>query len=108
MIGIGDRMAWVQDDQWVRKRCNGEILVGVVHLRQEVFHAVQSGALLVVGPDHSPRRVSGVRVKEHCLFGLGVIVPYKVPRVVEFVEALPMNATGKVVRDELRARAARR
>jgi HIP---CoA ligase len=29
---------------------------------------------------------------------------YKVPRRVEFIEALPLNATGKVVKDELRAR----
>ena len=29
---------------------------------------------------------------------------YKVPRVVEFLDALPLNATGKVVKDELRAR----
>jgi acyl-CoA synthetase (AMP-forming)/AMP-acid ligase II len=29
---------------------------------------------------------------------------YKVPRVVEVVDALPTNATGKVVKDELRAR----
>ena len=28
---------------------------------------------------------------------------YKVPRSVEFVDALPVNATGKVVKDELRA-----
>jgi acyl-CoA synthetase (AMP-forming)/AMP-acid ligase II len=31
---------------------------------------------------------------------------YKVPRRVEFVEALPLNAVGKVVKDELRLRAA--
>jgi HIP---CoA ligase len=31
---------------------------------------------------------------------------YKAPRVVEIVAALPLNATGKVVKDELRARAA--
>jgi acyl-CoA synthetase (AMP-forming)/AMP-acid ligase II len=31
---------------------------------------------------------------------------YKVPRTVELVEALPLNATGKVLKDELRARAA--
>ena len=30
---------------------------------------------------------------------------YKVPRSVEFLDALPVNATGKVVKDELRARA---
>ena len=29
---------------------------------------------------------------------------YKVPRVVEVIDALPINATGKVVKDELRAR----
>jgi acyl-CoA synthetase (AMP-forming)/AMP-acid ligase II len=31
---------------------------------------------------------------------------YKVPRTVEFLDELPLNATGKVVKDELRARAA--
>ena len=31
---------------------------------------------------------------------------YKVPRAVELVDALPLNATGKVAKDELRARAA--
>jgi acyl-CoA synthetase (AMP-forming)/AMP-acid ligase II len=30
---------------------------------------------------------------------------YKVPRYVEIVEAVPLNASGKVVRDELRTRA---
>ena len=29
---------------------------------------------------------------------------FKVPRFVEFLDALPVNATGKVVKDELRAR----
>ena len=33
---------------------------------------------------------------------------YKVPREVEVVDELPINATGKVVKDELRARAAAR
>jgi fatty-acyl-CoA synthase len=28
---------------------------------------------------------------------------FKVPRFVEFVDGLPVNATGKVVKDELRA-----
>ena len=30
---------------------------------------------------------------------------FKVPRFVEFVDELPVNATGKIVKDELRARA---
>ncbi|MCZ7628690.1 MAG: hypothetical protein M5U19_06340 [Microthrixaceae bacterium] len=32
---------------------------------------------------------------------------YKVPRTVELVDALPLNASGKVLRYELRERAAR-
>jgi acyl-coenzyme A synthetase/AMP-(fatty) acid ligase len=31
---------------------------------------------------------------------------YKVPRAVEVVDELPLNATGKVMKEELRARAA--
>src|SRR4029453_18724556 len=33
---------------------------------------------------------------------------YKVPRVVEIVDELPLNATGKVMKDALRERAAQR
>jgi acyl-CoA synthetase (AMP-forming)/AMP-acid ligase II len=36
------------------------------------------------------------------------IANYKVPRLVEVVDELPMNATGKVVKDDLRRRAAAR
>ena len=36
----------------------------------------------------------------------GEMANYKVPRAVEIVEALPLNATGKVVKDTLRERAA--
>lgn len=35
------------------------------------------------------------------------IANYKVPRAIEIVDELPVNATGKVVKDELRARATR-
>jgi HIP---CoA ligase len=35
----------------------------------------------------------------------GEMANYKVPRSVELLDELPMNATGKVVKDELRARA---
>jgi len=33
---------------------------------------------------------------------------YKVPRVVEFVDRIPVNATGKVMKDDLRRKAAHR
>jgi acyl-CoA synthetase (AMP-forming)/AMP-acid ligase II len=35
----------------------------------------------------------------------GHMANYKAPRTVEFVDALPLNATGKVAKDELRSRA---
>jgi len=35
----------------------------------------------------------------------GEMANFKAPRFVEFLDALPLNATGKVVKDELRARA---
>jgi HIP---CoA ligase len=35
----------------------------------------------------------------------GEMANFKAPRFVEFLDALPVNATGKVVKDELRARA---
>jgi acyl-CoA synthetase (AMP-forming)/AMP-acid ligase II len=37
----------------------------------------------------------------------GEMANYKVPRTVELLDALPVNATGKVVKDELRARVRR-
>ena len=35
----------------------------------------------------------------------GEMANFKVPRTVEFLDALPLNATGKIVKEELRARA---
>jgi acyl-coenzyme A synthetase/AMP-(fatty) acid ligase len=39
-------------------------------------------------------------------FALEQLADYKVPRQYHFIEALPRNATGKVVKPELRARLA--
>ena len=36
----------------------------------------------------------------------GEMANFKVPRTVEFLDALPVNATGKIVKDELRKRSA--
>jgi HIP---CoA ligase len=38
--------------------------------------------------------------------GRDEIANYKVPRAIEIVDELPVNATGKVEKNELRARAA--
>jgi acyl-CoA synthetase (AMP-forming)/AMP-acid ligase II len=45
-----------------------------------------------------------VAVSEIIEWARGEMANFKVPRSVEFIDALPVNATGKVVKDELRAR----
>jgi acyl-CoA synthetase (AMP-forming)/AMP-acid ligase II len=48
-------------------------------------------------------------VAEHIkAWAKGEMANYKVPRVVEVIDELPINATGKVVKDELRKRVAER
>lgn len=42
---------------------------------QEVADTVEAGAFFVVGADDGPRRVAGVGVEEHGVFGFGVVVP---------------------------------
>ncbi|MGH8978340.1 MAG: FadD3 family acyl-CoA ligase, partial [Acidimicrobiia bacterium] len=50
------------------------------------------------GPEIEPAEIIGwARVE---------MANFKVPRTVEFLDELPLNATGKVVKDELRARSA--
>ena len=42
---------------------------------QEVADTVQTCTFFVVGADDDPRRVAGVGVEEHGVFGFGVVVP---------------------------------
>jgi acyl-CoA synthetase (AMP-forming)/AMP-acid ligase II len=49
-----------------------------------------------------------LRPDELIAWARGAMANYKVPRAVEFVDALPINAAGKVEKEQLRARAARR
>ena len=53
-------------------------------------------AVLVLKPDQALTEEDVIR---HCLPRLA---KFKVPQSVEFVEALPRNATGKVLKRELR------
>jgi acyl-CoA synthetase (AMP-forming)/AMP-acid ligase II len=55
-------------------------------------------AIVVLAPD---RRASAQELMDFCR---GRIAGYKRPRSVEFVEALPRNASGKVLKRELRER----
>jgi acyl-CoA synthetase (AMP-forming)/AMP-acid ligase II len=53
-------------------------------------------AVVVLGPSE---HVSEAALREHCR---RLIAGYKVPRSIEFVEALPVSAAGKVLKRELR------
>jgi 2-aminobenzoate-CoA ligase len=57
-------------------------------------------AFVVRKPGTDP---SAAELQEHCRT---VIAPYKSPRVIEFVDALPRTTTGKVQRYVLRDMAA--
>jgi fatty-acyl-CoA synthase len=55
-------------------------------------------AIIVLKPDHS---LSEADIIEHCRANLG---RYKVPKSVAFIDKLPRNPAGKVVKHELRAK----
>ena len=72
--------------------------VAVIGVPDERLGEVGEGVRRARSPGRrsSRRRSSSGRARE--------MANFKVPRVVEFLDALPVNATGKVVKDELRAR----
>ena len=45
------------------------------------------------------RKLSKEKIMEHCIKNLA---KFKIPRVVEFMDALPRNATGKVLKRALK------
>jgi HIP---CoA ligase len=51
-----------------------------------------------------PRPGVGLTADEVCDWARAHLANFKVPRRVEIVDALPLNATGKVIKQELRAR----
>ena len=56
-------------------------------------------AFVVLAPDMSPSDALAAELQVHAK---AQIAPYKYPRKIEFVEALPKTATGKLRRSELR------
>ncbi|HEX4534891.1 MAG TPA: AMP-binding protein [Rhizomicrobium sp.] len=58
-------------------------------------------AFVVLKPQHTPSAELAARIQD---FVKGDIAPYKYPRAIEFIEALPRNPSGKVQRFVLRER----
>ena len=67
---IGDK-----DDFFVHFADGFHVFARIVQLVQEVADTVQTCTFFVVGADDDPRRVAGVGVEEHGVFGFGVVVP---------------------------------
>jgi HIP---CoA ligase len=71
----------------------------VIGVRDERLGEVGMAFLVVSG---------GTTGEDVIAWSRGEMANYKVPRAVEIVDELPLNATGKVMKDVLRQRAARR
>jgi len=68
------------------------VLAGIVQRGQEMAHAIDPRAFLVVGFDYGPGRISGIGVEEHRLFRFGVVadtlggaikLPMAIKRIVD-------------------------
>ncbi|MEO0341495.1 MAG: long-chain fatty acid--CoA ligase, partial [Bacteroidota bacterium] len=70
-------------------------LVAVIGLADEAM-GEEIKACVVLNPGHSPSE------EEIISFARERIAAYKYPRVVEFMDQLPMSATGKILKKELR------
>lgn len=73
---------------------------GVVASPDEVRGEVVK-AFVVLAPGHGPSEALAEELQRHVR---SVTAPYKYPRRVEFVSALPKTISGKILRRELRAR----
>ncbi len=60
-------------------------------------------AFIVLTPGKTPSKDLEVEIQEHVR---GKLAPYEYPKVIEFIDALPMTTTGKVQRQVLRLREA--
>ena len=58
-------------------------------------------AFIVLQPGYTPTTETEASIQEHVR---GRLAPYQHPKLVEFIDALPMTTTGKVQRNVLRQR----
>ena len=67
--------------------------------RRKLLRAYGAEIVLTPGKEGSPELIKEIQeyVKQHT-------APYKYPRAVEFIEAMPKTISGKIKRNELRKR----
>jgi acyl-CoA synthetase (AMP-forming)/AMP-acid ligase II len=89
--------------------------VAPAEIEKTLLHAPGVGQVAVVGmPDDYfgevgaafvvPRPEESVTAEEVLAYAKAHLANFKVPRHIEIVDALPLNATGKVLKGELRVR----
>ena len=89
MISAVDHMIGTVADERIRRADQLDVFAWVVDAGEKMAHTGQPRALFVVGFDHSPRRIGRIRIKEHRLLGLGVVVPFAKAGLVDGA-ALPL------------------
>jgi long-chain acyl-CoA synthetase len=95
LIIVGGFNVYPQEVETVLQEHRGVRMAGAVGAKHRLTGEVVA-AFVVPDPDNPPSQQELIR---HCKERLA---HYKVPRKLEFVESLPLSATGKVLRRELR------
>jgi acyl-CoA synthetase (AMP-forming)/AMP-acid ligase II len=99
MFIVGGFNAYPAEIEGMLLRHAGVAQVAVVGMPDERLGEV-GVAFVVPRPSADP----GTLAEDLAAWARGTMANYKVPRRVEVVEALPLNASGKVLKTELRAR----
>ncbi|HEX5605203.1 MAG TPA: AMP-binding protein, partial [Candidatus Binatia bacterium] len=98
MINVSGFKVWPREVEEVLLQHPSVSEVGVIGVADPVSgEAVKAFAVLKQG--------ESIRERDLIDYARGRIAVYKAPRFVEFIDALPRNPAGKVLKRELRARA---
>jgi len=99
MIIVAGENVYAAEVEGVLARCPGVADVAVVGVRAEGVRASLGELVKAVVVRAPGAELGELDVKR---FANGELASYKVPHIVEFRDALPRNATGKVIKDQLR------
>ena len=76
VVTIANDVLTAADNQGVWPMNDMAILIWIRQRGQEVLHTIDPCPFFIRGFDNGPRRICGVRVKEHGFFGFGIFVPF--------------------------------
>jgi acyl-CoA synthetase (AMP-forming)/AMP-acid ligase II len=99
MIVVAGENVYAAEVEGVLSRCPGVGDVAVVGVRAEGVRASLGELVKAVVVRSAGAKLGELDVKR---FAAGGLASYKVPHIVEFRDSLPRNATGKVLKEQLR------